>query len=466
MSVTSQFTNTQLAGAKRKAEYDLFGPELKKAKTEESTSSVAQVAITAAQEQYHRRQQLLSSIEKYPNAYKTFPEADRMSRLFNVEVCSRNGLCLQYMSPVERNNFDVCMSAIINNPKSIAHVYFPMAKGFELWMEALAQDKSVIKWIPKEYLRKFEHLKTLIELVGVKVLKMTAKDVRADKDLMNPLFGHFGEEVIQYADKDLKNDRKFFEQLVQFDVDVLKYAADTLVDHEKLMLKALETSEKAFDYASKRLQETKSFIMAALDKGNISSSIAPKFKKDEDILKKIVNWDAEAFTKFSKAKQNDRKFAFSMLEVNPVVYHFLSQVFKEDKQFCLHILHYDYFINNAGPLSAKAIELVPLKWRSDLEFMTQAFEIDQSTLKYASDSVKQDKKLIKKACKESAYYITYAHPKLLEDCEFFKELLLIDLDCIEHAPEIFFKDLTHVKDILKVKPELLEKLPDSVREKI
>lgn len=447
----------------------------KKARIEDLATAAALEALAGAVSEEPSQEDILNKLEKFPDAYLSLSSDYTESLAFNIEACTKNGLCLQYMDSFYRNKHEIVVAAVKNNPRAISFMSPFVFQGINIVCEALKKDPALISLVNAKY---FEHsfdVEPMLKITGIEGFKQAPESAKKDSSLILSLIRSGYKDLLKSLDPALKSSGAFFRELLidhDSDLSLLDYAVSTYSDDEEFMLSIIDLSEKIADLTSERLKGTKSFLIQALAVADVSSFVRGDLLEDPDILEELIRFKADVYTKFPEDMRNDPDFAIAMLVKNPLVIDHLPNALIQELKQKDHVLDFMRQIKEAASDEAQsdelekssALETLGKRWFSNQDFMLEALDIDPQNIIYGTTVLKKNKELIKKIALEAPQYLYLVDQKTLEAPKFMKELVIINPDSIDYIPTTIWSDHKLLKELLKVHPDLLYKFPDELRE--
>lgn len=461
---------------KRKAPEPLTSETGKKARLDELATAAALEALAAgAPAEEITQEQILDKLEKFPEFYSTLAFEYRESMSFNLEACTRNGLCLQYMDNFYRNKNHIVEAAIKNNPRAIQYMSPYLSKGLDIVIEFLTKDPSLISIIPKKYFENISDLKPILELIGLKAFEHAPISAKKDASLVISIFQNGYKDIIKDLDPDLKKYGEFFRALLmdsEYDIAILDHAYAGFKDDEEFMLSIIDLSDEIANLTSERLKSTKDFLIKALAIADVSSFVTQPLIADQEVLEELIRYKPEVYLSFSDEKKNDTSFAISMLVKNEEVFDKLSNALKQELKQKMYVLEYFRKLKDAkndeseyeDPVKVELLAQLGKRWFSQLDFMLEAIEIDPDNVIYATMALKKNKDFVKKIAELSPRHLYYVDQSLIESPKFMKELVMIHPDSLDYAAPSFWNEHKILKELLKHNYDLIGKFPDELRE--
>jgi hypothetical protein len=176
-------------------------------------------------------------------------------------------------------------------------------------------------------------------------------------------------QAIEFASEDLKNDRELILTALRKHRDaddVLEFVPDNIRDDEEIVLEG-----GLIRFASNRLKNNKEFILKMI-------------MKNKSYTKNL------GFEFISKDLLRDKEFILDVIKIDGSLLAYVSKELREDKKVILEAMR------NTGYAFGSASK----KLRDDEDFVLKAIEINAyNALRYASDRLKKNKKLVAKAYK-------------------------------------------------------------------
>lgn len=271
-------------------------------------------------------------------------------------------------------------------------------------------------------------------------LENATKAQKDDKNLALVAINQSAQNFLFLSDR-LKDDEYVVYQAVKKDGLLLEHASERLKNHEKTVWSALLSNPLALEFASEALQDNEAMVNFCVNKSGQSLLFANKrFKEDKDLVKlaitnyphilKDINNDDEAFVQMAYWK--DRKsfqYASERIKSNGkfILQHQISfnehwgQTLKQDKHFILKFIQQhsitENFIQFISPSlqenrevvlacvqsEARNFEFVRDEFKNDFEIASIAIEKIPYLLRYASDALRNDKKILLKAIKNKKF---------------------------------------------------------------
>jgi BRCT domain type II-containing protein len=182
--------------------------------------------------------------------------------------------------------------------------------------------------------------------LGIKTLNETA--------FKNLVYGHLGpgallaaiekkgRDVLFYADKSLRADRKVVLAAVKQDSYALEYADKALKSDRKVVLAAVKGSGGALEYADKALKADRKVVLAAVKSDSVALEFAAKsFKADREIVLAALKQWGGALQYAAKALQADREIVLAAVKTYGRALQFAAKALQADRGVVLAAVKQD-----------------------------------------------------------------------------------------------------------------------------
>eukprot|EP00930_Biecheleria_cincta_P027624 TRINITY_DN19373_c0_g3_i1.p1 TRINITY_DN19373_c0_g3~~TRINITY_DN19373_c0_g3_i1.p1 ORF type:complete len:586 (-),score=158.02 TRINITY_DN19373_c0_g3_i1:62-1819(-) len=203
--------------------------------------------------------------------------------------------------------------------------------------------------------------------------------------------------ALQYVDLELRADQEFMREAIGYDGRALRYASEELRDDPELVAQAVQLcGGEALLHAGEVHRRDADMVRIAMD-APVGADLAlaaasAQLQADRAFVLEVVARDGLSLRHASKALRNDRGVVMAALAQNGEALEFASEELRESNKV----------VEAALQQNPKALRFAdPEILTRDEELVTQAVQLDGSTLAYAGDYLRSLKRLAPKAVKQS-----------------------------------------------------------------
>ena len=212
---------------------------------------------------------------------------------------------------------------------------------------------------------------------------MNTKSISIQKNIMLKLISQDG-NALEYADDYFKEDKDFVLTSVTQNGWALRYADVSFQKDREFVLAVAANDPRALIHADDTLREDREFILEVIAKnGSALLYIDSDFQEDKEIALTAVRNDGLAFFYLDDIFKEDKEIILTAIKQNKDAIKFVdSSLIEEDREIALTAVKLD------------AISV--LLWagdnlRKDKEIMIAAIKQNKEAIKYADDSLQEDK---------------------------------------------------------------------------
>lgn len=384
--------------------------------------------------------------------------ASIQSKMMTLAVVSQNGLALQYAPEPYKDDTEVALTAIRQNPRSFMH-------------SRLTRDTAFIKQTIRQHPEIFEQ---------------AAQPLRRDQALVTELI-QINPKSVQYADKSLTSNKPFLLQMIQMDLSVLEHIDGHLKFDDAFMLQAIQIDPEAMLYAddeflrgskyfassaaehsldtlafiTDELKHDQAFFLELIEnKPQAITYAASELLSNQDFLVQAVGVNRAVIQYIDPTLRNNRPFLLKMITSTPSALRYVGPEFTGDQLFVLDAIQTnprvtkytafredDAFAMNAVIRNGLALKHLPQAFKCNQPIALAAIEQDAKAYTYTDDTLrstdfiqaaiqtnglvlrylrslhKKDKHLVMMAIQQNPGAVQYMHPSLKNDASFMAPIL-------------------------------------------
>ncbi len=323
-----------------------------------------------------------------------------------LQAVSNNGLALEFVASVYKNNREIVVAAIKNNGSALQFASDNFKSNSDIVLEAIENNPQAISFADSSFIKN--------KNIAKKVVKMTNGDIeylpkqyQDDPEILSAILEADGNRLQSLNDK-IRNDRASVLRAVKGEASALKYASKSLQNDEEFLLEAISVNSDCFLYLKNNFKNDEQFLQRAL------------FSFTED-----NSWAQHNINSLPKKFLNNKEIIIKLVEINGLNLEYASKEIKQNRDVVL-----------------------------------SAVKTDGRALWYAGNQFKKDKEIVKIAIKTSGlknintidHYgreFQGIHEELLYDAEFMIELVGSDFISLIDVPSLLWKNKKFVLDVIK-----------------
>ncbi|KAG2374278.1 hypothetical protein C9374_010848 [Naegleria lovaniensis] len=394
---------------------------------------------------------------------------------------SPNGYCmLQYASEQLRNDEQVVMNAVSKNGDSLKYVSEELKQNKQVVLQAVSNDGLALKYAPENLENQnplFPKQDRTVVMKAVKndgmALKFASPELCQDREIVLQAVKNYG-QVLQFAHDDLKNDLTVVLTAVKQGVlngsawcepeSVIQYASRELRNNREAMLKLLkyeasylianedcraqfETDPEiilqyhsspyrmygfGFDKLDESLKSNKKFVKKFLKLvPNEITQASEEIQRDRSFMLELLQETKRSFlSQVPKCYENDKDFILKALELKSLNLSEIPQHLQHDKEFMMQAVMY----YTRHPIRRE--KLIPELWR-DKTFMLAFISKDPFILITAHEEIRNDPQIILTALETcpNPLLFNYASSQLKRNRLFVLKILDLCGACLNYVDE-------------------------------
>jgi len=187
-----------------------------------------------------------------------------------LQIIERDNSILEDLPNKLRKNKDFIIEAIKlckQAPLPLYYVDDIFKKDKEVVFEAIKQDEGAFQFAHKDLKKNKDFVLEVLNFRG-DVLRYIDNSLKKDKEVALLAFEDLVGYQLKYLDKSLKNDFEVVYAAVHMHGSALEFASDQLKRNEDIVLKAISSDPKSIKYADTKLKENKKFIQKAINQNS------------------------------------------------------------------------------------------------------------------------------------------------------------------------------------------------------
>ena len=196
-------------------------------------------------------------------------------------------------------------------------------------LQIIERDNSILEDLPNKLRKNKDFIFEVIKLCKQAPLPLYYVDdiFKKDKEVVFEAIKQ-DEGAFQFAHKDLKKNKDFILEVLNFRGDVLRYIDNSLKKDKEVALLAFEDLVGyQLKYLDKALKNDFEVVYAAVSThGSALEFASDKLKKNKDIALRAIRNDPKAIKYVDAKLIEDRKFILEAIEVNLLVKEYLDNI--------------------------------------------------------------------------------------------------------------------------------------------
>lgn len=364
-----------------------------------------------------------------------------------LTAISLNGYSLEYADEILKKDKEVVLSAVSNSGGALQFVDNELKKDRQIVMQAVSTDGNALRYADPIFWKDREIVMTAIN-GSAYALEYADISLRQDREIVLKIANSYDSRAIMFAVDDLKKDRELVLQAIKSDPSAFDFIDSSLKRDKHILSEVLSSIflSDAIMYVDNKLKNDREFVRNVLSRnGNFYEYISPELKKDRELILLTLSYDNldnnvlfNLFSNLDDKLKNDREILTLGLKRNVNVLYYTNESIKKDKKFMCFLINKlpanlfssPYFDSSLKNDSAYILDLLKNNYffsvekifdhisdslRRDREFMLKVVTINGQLLKYASNDLKSDKRLISIALKSWYLAIQYGDSSIRND---------------------------------------------------
>ena len=231
------------------------------------------------------------------------------------------------------------------------------------------------------------------------------------------------ESILEYADENLKKNRKFVLAALCKNGKALQYADESLKKDRDVVLAAVCQNGLAFEHADESLKKDRDIVLAAVCQNGLALEYADEsLKEDRGVVLAAVCQNGLALEYADESLKEDRGVVLAAVCQNGLAFEHADESLKKDRDIVLTAVRQDGY----------ALEYADENLKKDRGVVLAAVRQDGPALKHADESLKKDRDVVLAAVCQNGLALGYVDESLKKDrgvvlAAFAKMVLLLNM---------------------------------------
>ncbi|GAA4074094.1 hypothetical protein GCM10022389_19550 [Flavobacterium cheonanense] len=193
--------------------------------------------------------------------------------------------------------------------------------------------------------------------------------------------------ALKFASTELKNDIDIVKAAVIKKGSALYFASDDLKNNKEVILLAVGKDGIALEHTTKEFKKNRDVVLVAVKKNGLALEFASdKLRDDEELVLLAVSSKGKSLKFASSNLKKDKHIVEAAVKQNRLAFQFADDNLKNDSDIAL--LAIDGFGGDS------VLKNVSKRLMDNRLFISDAYKVNYHILKFASDSIRGDKKFI------------------------------------------------------------------------
>ena len=308
-------------------------------------------------------------------------------------------------------------------------------------------------------------------------LRYSSDSIKADPSLfLGWIRKSGGLECLQFADQAVLENAEIttvVTELVYENLDMIKLAPDALRDNKQLMKKAVARDAKNLEFASERLKKDAELVLNAVEHDAKASHFAhSSLFESESFVKKLIErvkiLSAETFEKIPESIKRDRQCLIDIAKKLDSGADFDKFINPSDREFFSEIIGVNgsmiYFASEAikddDDLARKAIKggasllSVSERLRNDADFVCWAIDRWPALFRRAGEKAQDNGTVVLAAVSKQGSALDWASERLQDDLEVVSAAVEEDPSALRYASERIRNNKEFVLKVCAIEPHV------------
>lgn len=262
-------------------------------------------------------------------------------------------------------------------------------------------------------------------MVGGALLYEVGDNLRDDEDIVLAAiqYGTYFTENLKYASDKLKRDSSFMNKAIEIDALSLSFSDSGLRENKQSILKAINShrnGDRALEFASKELKNDRELVLVSVNKyGSSLEYASDELKNDKEVVMIATKNCGSALAFASDDLRNDMEIVLNAVNTDGLALYYASDELKNNKEIVL----------SAIKENPRAIQYASEDMKNDREIVLTSLTGNEkklhgvSPLRYVSEDMKKDREVVLTAVKQENEALKYADEVFKNDPEIMLETL-------------------------------------------
>ncbi|MBA3722031.1 MAG: DUF4116 domain-containing protein [Parachlamydiaceae bacterium] len=446
---------------------------------------------------------VLAAVKQDGKLIKEISDALKNDEEVVLTAVENDGMALEFVSPALKSNRDIVLKAVSNNGNAFKHASEDLQKDktviltalknrAALWnllseevrnnqqfvLESIQLNAKIFTFLPEELKintdialqaikggglkleRAHDDVKNNKQVVMAAVklngnnLQYASGQLQDDEEVVLAAVTNFG-YALEDASENMRNNPKIVLAAVKQNGLALQFASDELKNDPNIVMEAIKQNSSALEYANESFRNDELYVCKAIkNDGLLLELISPRLRNNKQIVLDAVSQQGVLFHYASNGLKNDFDVAMAAVKNNGFALKFITQdianyqtiantaILQNPKAKEYFIEQFEDIIDNSNTVSATetTLQTIPLKLRTNKQFVLEAVSKKGSLLKYASNILKNDFDVAMAAVKNDGLALEYVTEDLVNYKAVAIAAILQNPNATDYFPEYLADD--------------------------
>lgn len=327
--------------------------------------------------------------------------------LRSCEVNALNSLALKSKQPITQIEKAEFIKCIKEGRLNLQNVPQELRDDRDVVLAAIEKNGLDLQYAAK----KFQNDPTIV-LVAVKqnglALEFASEELRNKNEIVIPALCKTL-HAFQHVSNRIKNDKEFIDgAMMGLGATVLNYASKEIRNNKDFMLQCVKKKGLVVMYASDELKKDKEIAAASIISTNgIAIAFLPKeWMSDADFILSLFKQESKlgefVLNKVSSELFSDRNFMRRLVKIKGITLKYASEELRRDKKIVRAAIKQD----------PQALRYAPKSLRGDSKVVMQVLKRDGTVLEHVSNRFKDDRAFVSVAANQNKAALVHASNRL------------------------------------------------------
>lgn len=237
------------------------------------------------------------------------------------------------------------------------------------------------------------------------------------------------------------------------------------ITDKKELLDALKTDWRNIAKASEELKKDREIIESTLTQkhlqyGSLQDELYKEYSNKTEFKNMCLLANSKSIFEFvSKEFRNDKDIVLTEAMITPQSLFYASDDIKNDRKIVLQVM--DSWAVGANEM---AVKFAGKELQNDKSFMLEAVRRNGINLQYASEELRNDDELVLTAAKNNVYALHYASERLKKDETFAVKTVMNNADAIRFLDKKLSSDVNFLSRISEMQQQRQQQINDQIQE--
>lgn len=380
---------------------------------------------------------------------------------FMSQAVRRNGLVLEHADRTIKNNRNVALAAIAQNPRAIGLVGPDLQNNEDFICEVVQQNGLVLEFMRSQF-QNNERIAQAAIAQNLRAIKHVGATLRANPDFMNSVVSRNIEDL-QYAGPNLKKSPPFMLRWVLANFNAFPFVDPALKNDKEFMSSVIERYPQAIADAGENITAHYGCMKRILERNGLALRyLHDSLKPSYPLTRIAIGQNPLALEYAHPDMQNHIEIVKFAMEADVMAIKFASHPLKDNA----------LLIRSAALRDVKVFEFASDALKNSADFMRDAVKRNGLALKFVGDALKNReggrlfREIVAIAVTKNGLALQYADEASKNEPHVVRTAIAQNSIAIQYAGEAIRDNLEFMHPLIRENPRLLDYVTARVRDQV